>query len=192
MINYTTASTAADLQGILQLQKQNLPSALSPDEISGQGFVTVVHSFDELNKLNEIEHHVIAKDGDNVIAYLLAMTEDSQSAIPVLVPMFEAFNNIPFAGRSVSDFAYIVVGQVCVGKRYRGLGVLDNCYRFYKETFQKKYAFAITEIDARNLRSLKAHKRIGFGEVFRYATNEVEWVIVLWDWNNLAVDTETV
>lgn len=185
-ICYTTASTEADLQGILDLQKQNLPTALTTEEINSQGFVTVVHSLADLKKLNGFEHHVIAKQANEVIAYLLAMTEASQSDIPVLMPMFDAFRKVPFAGKTVSEFDYIVVGQVCVGKPYRGLGILDNCYRFYKETFQKKYAFAITEIDSRNLRSLNAHGRIGFEEVFRYTANEVEWVIVLWDWNNLA------
>lgn len=188
MIHYTRANTDAELTGILELQKQNLPSSLSEEEIQSQGFVTVVHSFDKLKGLNDIEPHIIAKDNDKVIAYLLVMTEQSANEIPVLKPMFEVFNRAPFAGKTVADFNYIVVGQVCVDKAYRGKGILDSCYHYYKETFQKKYDFAITEIDAANPRSLNAHKRIGFKEVYHYlGTNGVQWLIVLWDWNNLSI-----
>lgn len=187
MIHYTRASTDAELNGILKLQKQNLPSSLTEEEIRSQGFVTVVHSFEELKKLNDIESHIVARENDKVVAYLLAMTQQSQEVIPVLQPMFETFSRIPFAGKTVADFCYIVVGQVCVDKAYRGQGILDNCYHHYHETFQKKYDFAITEIDAANPRSLNAHKRVGFDEVYRYtALNGVEWVIVLWDWNKLS------
>jgi hypothetical protein len=47
MIKYTTSATTNDLQGILNLQKTNLPAALTIEEIKSQGFVTVVHSYDD-------------------------------------------------------------------------------------------------------------------------------------------------
>jgi predicted GNAT superfamily acetyltransferase len=187
MIQYKKATTEDELQRILQLQKQNLPSVLNEAEIRSQGFVTVDHSYAVLKKLNDIENHIIAKEGENVVAYLLAMTEQSQNDIPVLISMFQTFRRIPFAGKSVSDFQYIVVGQVCVDKNYRGKGILDECYAFYQQAFKNKYAFAITEIAANNPRSLNAHKRIGFEEIFQYnAQDGVDWVIVIWDWNNLS------
>ena len=187
MIVYKKTETAAELEGILQLQRQNLPVALSDAEKSSQGFVTVQHSYDNLKNLNEIEPHIIAKEDENVIAYLLAMTEKSQHDIPILIPMFQLFRQTPFAGKRVSDFRYIVVGQACVAKPYRGTGVFAGCYDFYRRTFQSTFDFAITEIDANNLRSLRAHQRIGFQEIHRYpAANDVEWVIVAWDWNRLS------
>ncbi len=34
-----------------------------------------------------------------------------------------------------------------------------------------------------NIRSINAHKRIGFIEIYRYSdTNNTEWSIVIWDW----------
>ncbi|MFI5185205.1 MAG: GNAT family N-acetyltransferase [Chitinophagales bacterium] len=186
MIVYTTATTENDLRGILNLQKANLKINLPDDEITSQGFVTVIHGFDDLKKLNEIERHIIAKEENSVIAYLLAMTARSKNDIPVLVPMFEMFSKISFAGRSIAHYNYIAVGQVCVSKNYRGQGVLDNAYLKYKNHFKNKYDFAITEIASTNQRSLNAHKRIGFTEIHRYkAQDETEWVIVLWDWKNL-------
>lgn len=186
MIRYTTSTAESELLGILQLQKENLSGALTKEEMNEQGFVTVIHRYDDLKKLNDIEKHVIAKDQDEVIAYLLAMTQLSKSDIPILIPMFDMFSQVSFAGKTVSQFNYIVVGQVCVGRNYRGKGVLDNCYTLYKDHYKSRYDFAITEIDSNNPRSLQAHKRIGFGEISRYGIpGENEWVIVLWDWNNI-------
>ena len=186
MIDYTTADTENDLGGILRLQKSNLPVNLSDDEIRSQGFVTVIHSYADLLKLNNIEPHIIAKDNGQVIAYLLAMTKQSGHDIPVLIPMFMIFEEVIFGGKMISDYNYMVVGQVCVDKQYRGQGILDKCYWRYREQFKGKYDFAITEIAATNPRSLNAHKRIGFTEIHRYSTpDDVEWSVVIWDWEEL-------
>ena len=183
MIIYKTSDSEKDLSGILKLQKENLPVNLNREEINSQGFVTVEHSYDQLKKMNDIEKHVIGKDRDNVIAYLLAMTKRSKSDIPVLVPMFETFDKVIYKNKPIAEYNYLVVGQVCVSKNYRGRGILDECYAAYKNHFKDKYDFAITEIDLANQRSLNAHKRIGFKEIHHYTTDDnKEWSIVLWDW----------
>ena len=182
MIIYTTANSKNDLEGILNLQKRNLPPTLTNDEIQSQGFVTVDHSYDQLKKLNDREKHIIAKENDKVIGYLLAMTKQSRSDIPILVPMFELFETIFYRDKKISDYNYLVVGQVCIDKAWRGLGVLDHCYAAYKEHYRPKYDFAITEIACNNVRSLKAHKRIGFKEISTYVSDNTNWSVVLWDW----------
>jgi predicted GNAT superfamily acetyltransferase len=183
MITYTTSKSINDLAGIIELQKSNLPSNLTQEEIAGEGFVTVVHRLEDLKKMNDIEQHIIAKDDGKIIAYLLAMTSKSKADIPVLIPMFENFEKIKFHDKILSAHKYIVVGQVCVSKGYRGQGILDNCYAEYKNQFKNKYDFAITEIATKNQRSIKAHKRIGFTEVHRFiAPDNVEWSIVIWEW----------
>jgi len=185
MILYTTASNDRDLHGILDLQRANLPGQLSKEELEREGFVTVVHSLEDLRKLNRMECHVIAKEQDKVIAYLLAMTVQSKDDIPILVPMFEEFEKIWFDGRRITRYHFIVVGQVCVAKDFRGKGVLGNAYAKYKEEFQHRYDFAITEIAVANQRSLNAHRRIGFREIHTYnSPDNTEWRVVLWDWQN--------
>jgi ribosomal protein S18 acetylase RimI-like enzyme len=182
-LTYTTANSPADLQGILDLQRANLASSLSPEEVAREGFVTVVHSYDVLAQLNGREKHVIAKDDEKVVAYLLAMTRESKDLVPVLVPMFDLFDETRYGTRRVSELNHLVVGQVCVGKGYRGQGVLDRCYELYRSLYGRKYDCAITEIDVSNARSLNAHRRIGFEEIRRYrAPDGVEWSVVLWDW----------
>jgi hypothetical protein len=183
MITYTTAKTDNELQQILALQKQNLAAGLSKEQIDSQGFVTVSHSFEDLKKMNDIEAHVIAKDNDRVIAYLLAMTAHSRYDIPVLMPMFEMFEQVEYENRKIADQRYIVVGQVCVAEDYRGQGIFDACYAAYRNCFKEKYDFAITEIALRNQRSINAHKRVGFESIHEYAAPDGEkWSIVVWDW----------
>jgi GNAT superfamily N-acetyltransferase len=183
MIKYTTSKTKEELLQILALQKQNLAIGLTAEEIAAQGFVTVSHSFEDLYKLNEIEAHVIAKDNDRVVAYLLAMTERSRFDIPVLLPMFELFEAVDYQHKKIAGYNYIVVGQVCVAAGYRGQGIFDACYDAYRSFFKHKYDFAITEIATRNQRSLNAHKRVGFTTIHQYkAPDGEEWNIVIWRW----------
>ncbi len=186
MIIYTTAITESDLQQILTLQKENLSEALTIEERQSQGFVTVNHSYDQLKSLNDIEKHIIAKHNDHVIGYLLAMTKQSQFDIPILVPMFDAFGSVLYEDKKVADYNYLVVGQVCIHKAYRGQGILDSCYAAYKKYYNGKYDFAITEIASDNLRSLNAHKRIGFEAIHSYTSpDDTTWVVVLWDWKKV-------
>lgn len=187
MITYTTADLKIDLEGILQLQKENLPVSLNKEEIQSQGFVTVHHTYDVLKKLNDIEKHVIAKDDDKVIGYVLAMTEHSKFDIPILISMFEIFDRILYHNKKISAYHYVIVGQVCVHKAYRGQSIFENCYAAYKERYQQKYDFAITEIAYTNTRSLNAHKKIGFKEIHSYfGADKTAWIVVIWDWKNEA------
>jgi hypothetical protein len=186
MINYINALTKEDLLGILYLQKRNLANSLTKKEAETEGFLTVRHNYKALKSLNDIEKHIVAKDNITIVGYLLAMTNQLKLALPILTPMFNLFDNILFANRTISTYTYIVVGQVCISKNYRGQGILDTCYAAYKAYFVTKYDFAITEIASTNLRSLKAHKRIGFEEIDVYLSPDgTEWRIVLWDWNNI-------
>lgn len=183
MICVTTIKSDEEIYEVIALQKINLPQSLSQEQMGLQGFVTVVHSFTTLKKMNDTEASIIAKDDDKVIGYLLAMTNASRNDIPILIPMFEAFDDVVYHGKKIAAFHYIVVGQVCVAEGYRGIGILDNCYDAYKEHFKNKYDFAITEINKNNKRSIRAHARIGFESVHSYkdATGN-EWDIVIWDW----------
>lgn len=185
MIIYTSSKNDKDLSGILNLQRNNLAGNLQQEEIQSQGFVTVLHSMEDLQKMNAIEQHIIAKDNDTVVAYLLAMTEKSKFDIPVLVPMFELFETIQYKNKTLSEYNYMVVGQVCVDKKYRGQGVLDKCYDLYINKFRTRYDFAVTEIATSNQRSLNAHKRIGFRTIQEYVAPKGEtWAIVLLEWPN--------
>lgn len=185
MVVYTTASSKEDLEGILCLQQANLAQNIAPEEKKSQGFVTVWHTYEQLARLNEYEQHIIAKHCGRVVGYVLAMTAQSRFDIPVLVPMFDFFDTIFYKNKKVGSCRYMVVGQVCVDKDFRGQGVFDNCYAAYKNRYGGKYDFAITEIASANTRSQQAHKRVGFETIATYtAPDGTGWQVVVWDWGN--------
>ncbi|HLW29463.1 MAG TPA: hypothetical protein VKX29_01290 [Brumimicrobium sp.] len=185
MITYSLTKNKSDLEGILSLQKANLKKNLSKEEIEKNGFVTVDHDWDILETMSEIEPHAIAKDGEKVVGYVLAMTKESRFDIPLIFPMFDEFEKIIYKGKVISEFDYMVVGQACTDKNYRGKGLIGNCFKVYKEAFSERYDFSITEIATSNLPSLKAHKKVGYEIIHTYTdADQNEWLIVLWDWKN--------
>lgn len=182
MITYQLAATDQDLQGILTLQKQNLPTQLNPQETESQGFVTVNHTFALLKSMNDTAASIIAKDGNEVVGYNIAMTKAFAKDIPVLVPMFKIMDHLTFKGQSLKDINYIVCGQVCVAKAYRGQGIFDGMYQAYRQHYKEQFPLILTEIATRNTRSLKAHKRVGFEIVYSYDAPQERWEIVQWAW----------
>jgi ribosomal protein S18 acetylase RimI-like enzyme len=182
MIEIKPAETSKELQGVLALQRTNLSPNISKSEKIEQGFVTVNHTFEQLSEMNRMAPHLIALDGKRVVGYILAMTKVSRDLIPILVPMFTQFDTLAFAGKPLSSFNYLVVGQVCVDKDYRGQGIFDQMYSAYKKVFSARFDFAITEIAKSNIRSLQAHQRIGFQEIHEFSDDTDEWSIVTWNW----------
>lgn len=184
-IEYKKCNSRKELTGILSLQNKNHYAVLPKEEIAAEGFLTCTHNLDLLLEWNNIAPHIIAVSKGEVVAYLLTMTKDAEYRMPFLEPMFNAFKNNTYKNRKISEYNYLIVGQVCVAKELRGLGVLKKCYDLYKREYSNKYDFAITEIATRNQRSLKAHYNLGFQEIHRYKSTEgEEWSIVIWEWKN--------
>ncbi|MBE0424926.1 MAG: GNAT family N-acetyltransferase [Lutibacter sp.] len=186
MIIYKTSKTTEDLLEIMALQKINLLENLTEIERQNQGFLTVIHSLEVLEKMQAESPNIIIKDKNKIVGYVLAMTKKSKFDIPVLIPMFDTFDKIKYKEKLVSEYNYIVMGQVCIDKKYRGLGLFDGGYEAFKNYFKIEYDFAITEIATKNTRSRAAHKRVGFEEIYKYTDPEnVEWNIVVLDWNGI-------
>ena len=173
MIYYAKVKNDKELLEILELQKKNLPENLSAIEKEKQGFVTVKHSFNILKKMNDACKHTIAKYNDKVVGYALSMTKDFASDIEVLKPMFVEISD------AISKENYIVMGQICIDKRFRGQGLFKGLYNFMKtETCALNYTKIITEIDINNSRSIKAHKSLGFKDLKDYKVKNKNWRIV--------------
>ena len=183
-LQYTTVGSEPDILGILALQQQNLRRNLSPEAIDSQGFVTVEHDYATMKTMNEAAPSIIAKIGDEVVGYNLAMLPQFSKLIPVLVPMFDLIDSLEYGGVRLGERKYIVCGQVCVAKSQRGTGVFAGMYAYYHDTYAADFDIIITEIASSNLRSLRAHDKVGFRTVHTYtAPDGLLWDIVLWDWN---------
>lgn len=184
MITITTVQSDTDVQGILALQKANLRQNVPADVQASQGFVTVRHDPAVLARMNQAAPSVIAKDGDAVVGYALTMLPEFGTDVPELLPLFALVNTLIHKGKPLSDYAWYVMGQVCVADGYRGQQIFDRLYQYHREVYGDRYELLITDISANNTRSMRAHARVGFESLheFHDATLGETWVVVVWDW----------
>jgi GNAT superfamily N-acetyltransferase len=180
-MEFTLAKSNDDLTQILALQKINLKHANSPEVETDQGFVTVQHDMELISFMNEAAAHVIAQDNGRVIGYALAMTRAFKDKVPALRSMFDMLDDLKIENKKLGDESYIVMGQICVDKSYRGQGVFRNLYKLFFDMYKPVYRNIITEVAARNTRSLNAHLSVGFEEIYRYEEQGVEeWVVIIY------------
>jgi hypothetical protein len=179
----TLVDNEEELKGILSLQQKYLRGVTGNEEEAAQGFLTVAHTLSLLKELHRFHPSIIVKSETSIAGYALVMLRECRSVIPVLVPMFDHLDKLSYKDKLFSDSTYYVMGQVCVDKSYRSQGIFDMLYQKHKEVFSGHFNFVVTEISTRNLRSLNAHKRIGFKTIDSFKDQTDEWEIVLWDWS---------
>lgn len=182
MLYSTIASSNADLQAILDLQRQNLKQLVNEAEKQSQGFVTVEHSFDLLQQMHRQAPSILVKEGTQLAGYALVMLTESKELVPELISMFNRFDTLQWKGKLLTEYNYYAMGQICVAKAFRGQGVFDLLYQKHKAVYQDQFDFIITEVSVSNLRSLRAHHRTGFVTIDTYKDHIDEWEVVLWDW----------
>jgi GNAT superfamily N-acetyltransferase len=183
-IDFTAVANTDEVRQILELQAANLPSALTPDTIASQGFVTVRHDRDVLDRMNETAPAIIAKDGDRVVGYALVMPRAFASDVPILQPLFQMLDALSWRGGLLRDRTrWFVMGQICIAEGYRGGGIFEGLYRTMADEYRDRYDFTITEVAARNTRSLRAHARAGFHtlQVYADATTGEQWHVIVLD-----------
>jgi predicted GNAT family N-acyltransferase len=176
-IIYKRASTLDELEQIRTLQLQNGAQNITPEEKLQEGFVTVQHTVALLEQMNAACAHIIAKDNDTVIGFALVMLSSFRNEIEVLIPMFERID-----GLVPNNKTYVVMGQICVDKKYRKQGIFRGLYHFYREELQNEFDYLITEVATINLRSMQAHEAVGFKVIDNYKDDDIIWNIMLWNW----------
>lgn len=173
ILKYCACENIEELQQILALQQENLPGKISDKEKLKEGFVTVSHDLKLLENMNNAFPHTIVKEGKSVVGYALSMPPNFGDKIAVLRPMFREINAILPPGKK-----YIVMGQICIAKAYRGKGIFRKLYETMWQAVKKDFDCIITEVDATNLRSLEAHYAIGFQNLKMYTTGGTQWHLI--------------
>lgn len=182
MITFKNTRTTAELEQILTLQQQNLPTVLSDEVQQSQGFLTVQHNLPLLQRIGGAHGHAVAVNRQRVVGYALVMLPAFRDEIAVLQPMFTRLGQLSYREQPVPDYRYLVMGQICVAYEYRGRGVFDGLYRQLKDSTAIAFDLIITEVATRNRRSWRAHERIGFQTLETYTADTGEqWAVLLWD-----------
>ncbi|MGH8192577.1 MAG: GNAT family N-acetyltransferase [Rhodanobacteraceae bacterium] len=181
MMTITVASSNQHFQEILALQRRYHFRAIPADVQAREGFVFAEHTLPLLKRMAAESPQVIALSGGRVVGYCLSLPPSLQQELPPLVPMFEQFGRCVFRDRPLTEYRFVVGGQVCVDRDYRGHGLLPRLYGQLSISLSTVCDLCVTEIATRNRVSVRAHEKMGFEAISTYSDNREEWVIVVWD-----------
>jgi ribosomal protein S18 acetylase RimI-like enzyme len=184
MITIKRVTDFSELEGIRKLQEDNLKRNLSGNEAETEGFVTAEYTIEFLETLHKAAPSIIAKDDDQVVGFALVATKSVRHQHELLSDLFNSIDHISFNDISLKEARYVVVGQLCVAKNYRGRGLVQQMYRQYKNSLSGEYDYCITDVAENNPRSLRVHLNSGFQVVDTIPYGGLKWNIVLWDWNS--------
>ena len=179
-ITFEVATKDAHFKQILELQKQNHYTTISEAQQLTEGFVFAAHDMRILKLMAANAPQIIALSGDKVVGYNLGMTCEMEQELPSLIPMFQEFRNWTYQGKPLMDYQFIVGGQVCVHKDFRGRGLIRQLYQQTREVTAGQYQLCVTEISVRNTTSLKAHQKLGFEILGVYNDGVEDWNLVVW------------
>ena len=180
---FVARATTDDIDGILHLHRLNLKANISDEEAQAEGFVSAEYNLESLTKINEICPSIVALDSNKiVVGYALVVTREYYGSHDLLDDLFRSIDALSFKGEPLGNINYVVVGQLCVAKSFRGLGVVQKMYNFYRDELSREYLYCITDVASNNPRSLKSHTKSGFQVIDTKGYGGLTWYIVLWDW----------
>lgn len=182
-LEVTRVSRPDEIIGIRDLQSLNLKQNITAEEAIEQGFLTAAYTIDYLQEMNSASRSIIAKDGDKVVGYALVATKDVRKGHDLIEGLFDAIDACEYNGKSLKDVNYVVVGQLCVAKEYRGQDLVQKLYGHFRDCLSNEFTYLVTDVAKANVRSLKAHKKRGFKIINELIYGGFGWDIVLWDWN---------
>jgi L-amino acid N-acyltransferase YncA len=182
-VEITRASSDEDIQGIYKLHRDNLLTNLTAEEKETEGFVTAVYDMSKLWSMHTLAPAVIARDGSRVVGYVLAAPKSYRGQHQLLDQLMDAVDKLEYKNACLAQEEYVLCGQLCVAKGYRGQGIVQRMYQFFNDEFRGQYSYCITDVASTNPRSLKAHLKSGFEVINSTAYDGVTFDIILWDWN---------
>ena len=182
MLKATIVTTREEIEQINRLNKLNYRKNVSPEERDKEGFVSWEYPVELLQQLQDSAPHVIVKDDEKVVAYALVAMKEAALFHRDLQAMFDHLYPIGYKGKLLATYNFYCMGQVCIDKDYRGKGVFGMLYQHHKKLYQDSFDMLITEISVSNIRSQRAHEKVGFKTIYSYTDEMDEWNVVAWDW----------
>ena len=182
MLKPTFVSTMEELEQIHLLNQQNLKYHLSEAEKQEEGFVSWLYPLELLQQMHQLAPSIIVKDNSAVVGYALTTLPEAAVFHADLKALFDNLEMLSYKGKPLFEHHFYCMGQICVAKPYRGQGIVKMLYDMHKEQFSPTYDFLLTEIATRNVRSWKAHEKMGFKTIHTHTDVLDEWNVVVWDW----------
>lgn len=166
-----------DIAAMKALQMAGLRTNISAEEATGEGFLTAIYSIELLTKMHELAPAIIAKVQDTIVGFILVAPPPLREYTEVLGTMFDAIDQHLTNGET-----YIGVGQLCVGKGYRGKGIATQMYQFFQKEYSPFYECLVCDVHQENVPSLRAHKKVGFERLSTVSFQASPWELLVWRW----------
>lgn len=147
-----------DIEGILNLQEQNLVSNLKDNE-KEDGFVTTPFEISQLEALIKEEGIFLALENNKVEAYVMCASWHYWLAWPMFEYMASFLETLSYKNQKLSMENSYQYGPICVSKECRGSGTFEALFEFARVNMNKRYPILITFINKINTRSYEAHVR---------------------------------
>jgi len=158
MIKYKIA-TVEDIDATLKLHAKYQLDTIK-EEDKKDGFVTTAFTKEELTQLIEQEQGLfIAKEGEEVLAYVMAASWQFWSKWPMFQHMITELPKLEYLGKTLSTDNSYQYGPICLDKSVRGTMVLKEIFNFSLAHMAKRYPILVTFVNHTNPRSYEAHKR---------------------------------
>jgi len=148
-----------DIENILKLHAKYQLATIK-EEDKKDGFVTTGFSVEELQSIIKEEQGLfIAIENDIVLGYIMSASWQFWSKWPMFAHMIKDLPNLSYLGKTLTINNSYQYGPVCIDKKMRGSGLLENLFDFALESMSKRYPILVTFVNKINPRSYEAHKR---------------------------------
>ena len=152
-------ATLSDIEATLKLHAKYQVDTIA-EEDKKDGFVTTAFTKEELTELIEQEQGLfIAKEGDEVLAYVMAASWQFWSKWPMFQHMIKDLNSLEYKGQTLTVDNSYQYGPICIDKSVRGTAVLKEIFNFSLGHMEKRYPILVTFVNQINPRSYEAHTR---------------------------------
>ena len=149
----------SDIEAVLRLHSKYQVDSIK-EEDKKDGFVTTAFSYEELKELIEEEQGLfIAKEGEEVLAYVMAASWQFWSKWPMFSHMIKDLPNLEYIGLQLSVDNSYQYGPICIDKSLRGSSMLSEIFDFARVEMAKRYPILVTFVNKINPRSFEAHSR---------------------------------
>jgi len=152
-------ATVEDIDATLKLHAKYQLDTIK-EEDKKDGFVTTAFTKEELTQLIEKEQGLfIAKEGDEVLAYVMAASWQFWSQWAMFQHMVKELPKLEYLGQTLSVGNSYQYGPICIDKSVRGTSVLKEIFNFSLGHMAKRYPILVTFVNQINPRSYEAHTR---------------------------------
>ena len=171
-----------DIDAVLKLHAKYQIDTIK-EEDKKDGFVTTAFTKEQLTKLIVAEQGLfIAKEGEVVLAYVMAASWQFWSIWPMFAHMIKDLPNLEYLGQTLSVDNSYQYGPICIDKSVRGTNMLKDIFEFARIEMAKRYPILVTFVNKINPRSVEAHRRkLGLEVIQEFKYNGNEYYEMVYD-----------